>query len=543
VTLTVAHPGLRAERLFVRLGELIRARPEILTAVLCGIILAIGQRGPDLPAQAYRVFLVRHHGLVAYDTHWYAGHPLPGYSLLFPPLAAFLGARFVGALACIAGTALFARLLRGRARTGDDIAIVWFAVVSVVDLIVGRLPFALGLTLGIAALVAVRERRTWWAWVFAILCSCASPLAGAFLLLAAAAWWPDIGRRVVPCAGTLVGIVAAAVFGEGGWFPFPWTALFIIELLCIGGLVIVPRSQHLLRRGLAAYGIASAVLFPWSNPIGGNMIRLGAMVGGPIIAIGLLRADRPWLRIDRRWVLGVVSIPLLIWGFAPLPNAFAVGRDNPSAHSSYYTGLLRYLDAHDGAAGRLEVPLTEGRWESDYLAAKVSLARGWERQVDRGRNDVLYDDELSAASYRRWLLANGVRWVALPDVPLDDSETGEGKLLGDHTPSFLRLVWQDKHWKLWAVRDARPIVTGAARLVKLDVSSVDLQATGIGTAIVLVRWTRFWRVTEGEACVAPTPDGWTQVEIQQPGPIRISATVGLGSLTGAGGKGSCSGGD
>jgi hypothetical protein len=284
-------------------------------------------------------------------------------------------------------------------------------------------------------------------------------------------------------------------------------------------------------------------LFPWSNPIGGNMIRLGAMVGGPIIAIGLLRADRPWLRIDRRWVLGVVSIPLLIWGFAPLPNAFAVGRDNPSAHSSYYTGLLRYLDAHDGAAGRLEVPLTEGRWESDYLAAKVSLARGWERQVDRGRNDVLYDDELSAASYRRWLLANGVRWVALPDVPLDDSETGEGKLLGDHTPSFLRLVWQDKHWKLWAVRDARPIVTGAARLVKLDVSSVDLQATGIGTAIVLVRWTRFWRVTEGEACVAPTPDGWTQVEIQQPGPIRISATVGLGSLTGAGGKGSCSGGD
>src|SRR4051795_10094437 len=171
--MTVARPGIRVERLVNRTVELMRARPEILTAVLCGIVLAIGQRGPDLPAQAYRVFLVRHHGLVAYDTHWYAGHPLPGYSLLFPPLAALLGPRLVGSLACIAGTAAFARLLRGRARTGDDLAIVWFAVVSVVDLVVGRLPFALGLSLGIGALVAVRERRPGWAWVLAILCGCA----------------------------------------------------------------------------------------------------------------------------------------------------------------------------------------------------------------------------------------------------------------------------------------------------------------------------------------------------------------------------------
>jgi len=540
VTVTVAHPTLRVERLIHRGIDLVRTRPEILTAVLCGIVIAVGQRGPDLPAQAYRVFLVRHHGLVAYDTHWYAGHPLPGYSLLFPPLAAVLGARLVGALACIAGTALFARLLRGRARSGDDLAIVWFAVVGVVDLVVGRLPFALGLTLGLGALVAIRERHRWWALALAVLCGCASPLAGAYLLLAAAAWWPDIRRRALPAAGAFVGIVAAAIFGEGGWFPFPWTTLLIILLLSVGGLVIVPREQRLVRRGLALYGAASIVLFPLHNPVGGNMIRLGAMVGGPVIAVGLMRARRPWFGVDRRLVLGVVSIPLLIWGFAPLPTAFAVGRDNPSAHSSYYTGLLRYLDAHNGAAGRLEVPLTESRWEADYLAAKVSLARGWERQLDRGRNDVLYDVNLSARAYHRWLLANGVRWVALPDVPLDDSENGEGRLLGDHTPSYLDLVWQNKHWKLWSVRDARPIVSGPARLVKLGISSVELDASDVGSATVLVRWTRFWRVTAGRACVAPTTDGWTRVDIQQPGRITIAANVNIGSLAGAGGGGSCS---
>lgn len=541
MTVTVAQPGIRVERLINRTVELMRARPEILTAILCGIVLAIGQRGPDLPAQAYRVFLVRHHGLVAYDTHWYAGHPLPGYSLIFPPLAALLGPRFVGALACVAGTALFARLLRGRARTGDDLAIVWFAVVSVVDLIVGRLPFALGFTCGIGALVAIKENRRWWAWLLAILCGCSSPLAGAFLLVAAAAWWPAIRRRVFPCAGTLVGIGAAALFGEGGWFPYPWTTLLIIELLCIGGLIVVPRTERLVRYGLTVYGLAAVALFPFNNPIGGNMIRLGAMVGGPLIALGLMRAaHRPWFGIDRRWVLGVVSIPLLIWGFSPLPTAFAVGRDNPSAHAAYYTGLLTYLEAHDGAAGRLEVPLTESRWEADYLATKVSLARGWERQLDRGRNDVLYNVNLSATAYHNWLLTNGVRWVALPDVPLDASETGEGRLLGDHTPSYLDLVWQDKHWKLWRVRDARPIVSGPAQLVNLGISSIDLNATAKGTSIVLIRWTKFWRVTTGQACIAPTSDGWTQVNIQQPGPIRISADVNLGSLAGAGGSGSCS---
>ena len=43
--------------------DLLRRRPELLTAAVCAVVLAVGQRGPDLPAQAYRVSLVRHHGL------------------------------------------------------------------------------------------------------------------------------------------------------------------------------------------------------------------------------------------------------------------------------------------------------------------------------------------------------------------------------------------------------------------------------------------------------------------------------------------------
>lgn len=536
VTVTVAAARLQAppRRGARQVLGLLQAHPEVVTAALCAVVLAIGQRGPDLPAQAYRVFLVRQHGLLAFDSHWYAGHPLPGYSLLFPPLAAVLGARLVGAVSCIAATAAFTRLVRGSQRTGHDLAVLWFAVVSVVNLVVGRLPFALGFATGIGALVATRDGRRRWALLLAAATGCSSPLAGAFLLLVAVAWLPSAGwRRTAPMAAAGIGIGAAALFGEGGWFPFPWTTLLIILLLAFGGLVVVPRSSTLVRRGLLAYGLASIALFPVANPVGGNMVRLGACVGGPLIAYELWRARR-------RLLLALATVPLLVWGFAPLPVAFANGHGNPSAYRDYYAGLIGYLAAHGGESARVEVPLTDGRWEADYLATQVPLARGWERQLDLHLNSVLYDPHLTAAAYHRWLLDTGVRWVALPDVPLDDSEKGERALLTGPTPSFLRPVWHDEHWRLWEVRDARPLVNGPARLVRLGISSIQIDGTGPGTVHVLVRWTRFWRVTEGVACVRPSPSGWTQVELTRPGPVTITAKVGLRSLAGAGADGSCS---
>jgi hypothetical protein len=185
------------------------------------------------------------------------------------------------------------------------------------------------------------------------------------------------------------------------------------------------------------------------------------------------------------------------------------------------------------------VPLTDGRWEAFFLATEISLARGWERQPDLSLNSVLYDEDLTADSYHNWLLETGVRWVALPDVDLDASEDGEQAILTGPTPSYLRPVYQDAHWKLWEVRDARPLVTGAAELIRLGFSTVDLHGTQEGTAVLLVRWTRYWRVKSGDACVAPSSDNWTAVEVRSPGPITLSADVGLGSIAFGGRSGSC----
>jgi hypothetical protein len=539
---TVAQPGdvtagLPRLRAGVRLLAFVRRHPEVVTAALCAVILAAAIRGPDLPAQNYRVWLLRHHGLVVFDSHWYAGHTLPGYSLLFPPLAAVIGTRLLGAAACVAATAALCRLLRRDRASGADLALLWFAVVVTVNLMVGRLPFALGLAAGIGALVAAQEDRRVWCGVLAVVCSAASPLAGAFLLLAAVAWWPDAGRRRVwPLGLSVVGIAAAQLFGEGGTFPFE--AFDLVAVVAIGVLVLLvfPRGSRLMRRGAVLYTLVGLVIFAVPNPIGGNYERLGALMAGPVAAYELMRQGR-W----RRWLLAAGSIPLLLWQLAPIPDAIATSY-TPSAHASYYDGLVRYLDAHGGGTQRLEVPLTRARWETDYLATTLSLARGWERQVDLAHNAVLYDDRLTSTAYLDWLHDNAVHWVALPDVALDGSERGERALLTGPTLPFLAPVWHDAHWRLWRVRDATALVSGPAKLVSLDVSNFTLQASAAGTATVLLRWTRFWRVTAGDACVAPTTLGWTDVTLFGPGRVTVAAVVDPGSLVGGGQDGSCSAG-
>ena len=71
--------------------------------------------------------------------------------------------------------------------------------------------------------------------------------------------------------------------------------------------------------------------------------------------------------------------------------------------------------------------MTVNHWEAADLAKVVPLARGWERQLDQKANPIFYDGEpLTASSYHDWLRENAVRWVALPNAPLDYSARDGG---------------------------------------------------------------------------------------------------------------------
>lgn len=504
-------------------------RPYLVTLLLCLAVLGASVHGTDLPAQVYRTGLV-HRGSLLWDARWFGGHALAGYSVLFPPLAAVLGVGLLGLASCVASTAWLTRLLRRGAAEGHELALLWFAVVTVIDLVVGRLPFALGLAFGLAALAYAAESRPRPALLLALLCPLASPLSGAFLLLAAVAWMPAARRQWWPLAfGSGAGLLAPLFLGESGRFPFPVFTLATVITCATVGYWVSPRTST-LRRGFVLYGLAAVVLFVVPNPIGGNVERLSALAAGPVAAFELVRTGR--LR-----QLAVLALPILTLQLAPVPSALATVGHDPSSSATYYAGLSAFLKSHPLPLGRVEVPMTERHWESAFVAKVAPLARGWDRQSDVARNGVLYDDDLTPAAYRDWLATNGVRYVALPDVALDPSSRGEARILAA-APAWLTPVWHDAHWRVWAVADATPLVRGGT-LVSLEPSSFTVSFHGPATARVLVRWTRFWAVSRGTGCVGPSGDGWTQVRAFGAGAVTVSARISVDAVTRISPPGSC----
>jgi hypothetical protein len=124
--------------------------------------------------------------------------------------------------------------------------------------------------------------------------------------------------------------------------------------------------------------------------------------------------------------------------------------------ASYYEPVLSELGRLladrpiGGAPTIVEVPLTKAHWEAVYLAGHdgISLARGWERQLDTRYATLFYRPTLTASAYRAWLVENRVAYVALPDVPLDQAGLLEGKLVAGGLP-YLRELWHSEHWRLY----------------------------------------------------------------------------------------------
>jgi hypothetical protein len=481
--------------------------------------LVLSPPSADLAAQEYRADL----GLVLWDNGWYGGHHMPGYSVLFPPLAALLGPRLVGALSAVAAAWLFERLVRDL--DGARVASLWFAVATVSTLISGRLTFALGVAVGLGSVLAAARGRRGWACVLAALASLASPVAGVFVALAAAAWWLDRPRRwpaaLAVCAvAPAVALVVA--FPEGGSFPFVassfWPAL--AASLAVG--LALPREARVVRIGVALYAVAIVASFVLSTPMGGNVVRLGALFAGPVLAALVWRSNRR--------ALALLALPLVYWQWVAPVDDWARAAGDPSVHERYYAGLLGFLGAQRGGPFRLEIPFTDNHWESRWVAPRVPLARGWERQVDRQRNALFYEDRpMTAARYRRWLDDNAVRYVALADAPIDYSAAREAALVRKGTP-YLREVWHDAHWRVFAVAGARPLASGTARVTTVEPERVRLTASRPGLVDLRVHFTPYWRITTGHGCVGEGPGGWTRLRVRRPGPVVVEASFALGRV-------------
>ncbi len=536
---------------------MVASRALIVAAALAGVWLLVDPRTPDLAAQVYRVGLFRREGFAIWDLHWYAGHALPGYSLLFPPLAVLVGMRAVAVLAVLATALLGEQLLVEIYGERGRWAALWLAVAAVADLWIGRLTFAMGVAFAVAGLLAFVRGRGAVAVLAAVLCAAASPVAGALLALVALSY--ALARRAYRVllllalpAGTLV-LALALLFPEGGWEPYPSTSFLATVAVVLAFLWALPAEPYRreLRLGALLYLGVCVLCVAVHSPMGANVERYGVLLAGPLLLGALLCApSRPGsqgqtgssqmgspsegsssggARIGLAAAGVLCGIALwTVWG--PVRETAAVAGD-ASTKAAYYTPVQRFLAAHGGGLLRVEVPFTRSHWESAWLAPTVSLARGWEKQLDTRYDDVLLRPGLSAVSYEKWLHQQAVSYVALPDAPLDPSSAQEGKLIRGGL-SYLHEVFSSTHWRIYEVLDPTPLVQGPGRLIALGHDSFALRARAAGRLLVPVHYTRYWTVTGGAGSVAAAPGGWTLVQAERPGTIDVAARFSLARALG-----------
>lgn len=502
-------------------------------AALAVAYLVLDPPSADLAAQMYRSELFEREGFVLWDNAWYSGHHMPGYSVLFPPLGALLGPRLVGAVSAVAAAALFERIAAEHFGERARVGALWFGAATAVNLVTGRLAFALGMAVALGAVLAATRAaaaraaglpsagRVGLAATLAALTALASPVAGLFLGLAAAAWM--LARRSAAAlavgAGAAVPLAALAIaFPEGGTEPFVASAFWPALAGLAAVLVALPAEERALRIGVALYALGTIAAFALDTPVGGNVTRLGALFAGPVLAC-LLWGRRPGL-------LALLVVPLVYWQWnAPVRDWVRASHD-PSVEASYYTGLLRFLESRDGPF-RIEIPFTANHWEAHHVASRFPLARGWERQLDVRNNAIFYDGTLDPRSYESWLHDNAVRYVALPDARLDGSARAEARMIRGGL-SYLRPVWRDGDWRVYMVRSGAPLADNAA-VTKLGTDSFDLSVGARGRVLVRVRFTPYWRVEGSGGCVSRAPGGWTRV-VAAPGPLRVATRFAPGRI-------------
>jgi hypothetical protein len=501
--------------------------PTLAAAVIAAAYVIVSPPSEDLAAHLLRAKLFATEGFGIWNNWWYAGHSVPAYSVLFPPLAAALTPQLVAAIATVPCAALFESLASRRFGQQSWVGALWFGIATSTSLFTGRLTFAFGLLPALGAALALQRRRPGVAASLAAITALASPVDAVFAALAgvaqaAGAFLED--RRLGPAlpgigvviASALPVLALAVAFPEGGSEPFAFSALWPLILISAGLALVTPRRDVALRAGALLYAVGCVLSFAVASPVGSNITRLGPLLAGPLAALVW------WPR--RKVALIAAALPLLYLQWQAPVRDVRAATGNPAVTDAYYQPLISYLRRQAGPF-RIEIPFTPFHWEAYAVAPRFPLARGWERQLDTKYNALFYNGTLTPESYNAWLHQLAVRYVAVPDATLDYAAKAEVALIDRGLP-YLHLIMRTRHWRIYTVKNPTPIVQGPASVKALGANWLELQARAPGTALIRVRYSPYWAVTEGSGCVARAGD-FTRLELHRPGLLRVAIRFSL----------------
>jgi hypothetical protein len=388
----------------------------------------------------------------------------------------------------------------------------------------------------LASLLALQRSRRGLALALAAVTLACSALAFFFLGLTLVAL--AVSRRCARRQAVVVGVGMAALaacwlaasllYPTSGRYPFAWWTLLIVVAVAGCGMALALRSPR--ARVMAAFfglwlaGCVALYLVP--TPMGEIVTRLRYIVFPLMLLTVLLGGNRP------RWLAAITLAGALAYNVVPYTASIAVrvDGDGDAAEEAYWRPAIDFLTRNGGPDHLVEVVATGAHWEAYHLPrAGIPLVRGWYRQIDMVRNDVLYDASATPADYLDWLRANAVRFVVLPDVRLDPHTGGrEARLVADRATG-LQPVLQTANVTIYEVPQPTTLITGPAegRVTRLAHAEVAGTVAAPGTYQLRLSWSPYWRVLEGAVTLEEDrPGGRVTLRATQPGPFRIAVRAG-----------------
>ncbi|MGW2690933.1 MFS transporter [Streptomyces sp. NPDC001296] len=523
-----AVPGNAASRprtLLIRLrssrgADLARRHPVLVVTALAGLLhlvwfFTFANSGGDLAAQDAWAEFVGRHPDSAYNLAWYGGmHPV-SYSVVSPYLMSVLGVRTTMMIAgTISAGLLTLILIRSRAVREPW----WPALAGVFALlcnaISGRVTFGLGTMFALGATACVfcwpyRWRYKRWAKALcaaplAALATMASPVAGLFVGLVAAALFLQKrrpGAWALGLAPTVVVALSAWLFPFSGTQPMTWASMLLPFVCAVLVFVLVPKDWHTVRITAAVYGLSVVLVWVISSQIGSNITRLAMLFAG----VALVAALPFTVPRSRKWYVIVVAFA----GFTTWIGVKTVDdiiHTTPAASWAHELApLVNQLQVVGAEKGRVEVVPARSHREASALAPYVNLARGWNRQADMERNPLFYDATLNSANYHAWLQRWAVHYVVLPkDEPDGNGGERERQLVQRGMP-YLRQIWGDANWQLFAVTDPVPLADPPAVVDRADQGELTIEVKNAGRVLIRIPYSPWLGLvdTEGKGVKPP----------------------------------------
>ncbi|MFC7264006.1 MFS transporter [Streptomyces lutosisoli] len=553
-----------------RLSRFLR-HPVTLATALSGVLhivwfFTFANSGGDLAAQDAWAEFVGRHPDSAYNLAWYGGmHPV-SYSVVSPYLMSVLGVRTTMMIAgTISAGLLTLILIRSRAVKNP----LWPALGGVFALlcnaISGRVTYGLGIVFALGATAIVfcwpyRWRYKRWAKALcaaplAALATAASPVAGLFVGLVAVALFLQKrrpGAYALGIAPTLVVAVSAWLFPFSGTQPMAWYSVILPFLYAVLVFSLVPKEWKTVRITAAVYGLGVLLVWLISSQIGTNISRLPMLFGG----VTLLAALPFTVPKSRKWYTLVIAI-VGVNGWIGFKSVDDIVHTTPAASwARELAPLVNELQVVGAEKGRVEVVPARSHREASALAPYVNLARGWNRQADMERNPLFYDDTLNSANYHEWLQRWAVHYVVLPKgEPDGDGGERERQLVQRGMP-YLRQIWGDANWQLFAVTDPAQLAEPNAVVDSAEQGELTIEVEKAGRILIRVPYSPWLSIVDAKGksvqppqeteaskhredstpktfdnlngCLMPTEetaagDKWTELLAPKPGTYRLAA--------------------